>query len=69
MTIAHFFVEILEDDRAGLLCRDGEIGAGHPVDKIPFEHRGVTSDDPAPLLGRKMCSRWEGGEKVICDAV
>src|SRR5881296_3063083 len=53
MTIAHFFPEIVQDDRAGFLRPDGEIGAGHPVNEIPFEHRGVASDDPTPLLGGK----------------
>ena len=54
MIVADFLTEVVLDDRVGFIRRDGEIGGGHPVDKIPFEHRGVARDDPAAFLGREL---------------
>ncbi len=54
MVVADLFQEVAADDRVRLRRRDGEIGGGHPVDEIPFEHCGVARDDPAAFLGREL---------------
>src|SRR5438552_3605019 len=65
MVVAHFFAECLLDDLVGLLSHDGEIGGAHPVNKIPFQHRGVASDDPTLFVGGKLLSVWARPYEVI----
>src|SRR5207244_3125324 len=48
---------------------DGEIGGGHPVNKIPFQHRGVASDDPALFVGGKLFSVWARRYEVMDGSV
>ena len=69
MILAYFFAEIVLNHRLGFWRRDGEIGGGHPVDEIPFEDRGIASDDPAPFVGGKLFRVWERREEVVNTAV
>src|SRR5437899_11324539 len=60
MVVPDFFAEIVLDDRVGFLRCNGEIGGGHPINKVPFEHGGVASDDSA-AFGR--CEVVRVGER------
>src|SRR5437870_5256370 len=45
------------------------MGGRHPVNKIPFEHRRVASDDPASLFGGEVFRVWKRTEEILDRAV
>ena len=51
MGVPHLFVEVLQDDRTRIFGAHREIGSGHPVDEIPFQHGGIPRNDLTPLVG------------------
>ena len=65
MVVAYFFAEVVLNDGMGFQRRDREIGGSHPIDEIPFEDRGVASDDPAPFVGGKLFSVWARRYEVM----
>ena len=69
MVVAHLLEQVVLDDRVGFARRTGEIGGGHPVDEIPFEHRSIASDDPAPFVGGELVGLGERREEILDRAV
>ena len=69
MSVAHFFVKIVEDNRTRLFRPGGEIRARHPVNEIALEHRGIASDDAAPLIAGQGLVIGQGSNQLIDDAV
>jgi hypothetical protein len=58
-------VEVLEDIRAGFVRAHRKVSPGHPIDEIPFEHRGVSSNNPAPLVAGNLLRIRQPRHQVV----
>lgn len=44
---------------------DREIGSGHPVDEIPFQHGGIPRNDLTPLVGSEKVGVGQGCHQIV----